>query len=170
MLALVCDDSVKRLVELSSTVRIFFSVIKYSWLSFIILTIIVSFFRSRHQFAGDAASVSCSLSGSSKDLNKPVENSVLSYHASFHKSGSLKRPSLNAPSQHRELDGKTFCSAGVCTFGDAAVGAPSSVSEEKIGVLLLNLGGPDTLHDVEPFLFNLFADPVRYLSFLFLDP
>ncbi|HKP85497.1 MAG TPA: ferrochelatase [Blastocatellia bacterium] len=32
-------------------------------------------------------------------------------------------------------------------------------SEERIGVLLFNLGGPDTLEDVRPFLFNLFADP-----------
>lgn len=31
--------------------------------------------------------------------------------------------------------------------------------DEKIGVLLLNLGGPETLDDVQPFLFNLFADP-----------
>ncbi|KAM0940765.1 putative protoporphyrin ferrochelatase [Dioscorea sansibarensis] len=30
---------------------------------------------------------------------------------------------------------------------------------EKVGVLLLNLGGPETLDDVQPFLFNLFADP-----------
>ncbi|WP_072620394.1 ferrochelatase [Spirulina major] len=30
---------------------------------------------------------------------------------------------------------------------------------DRIGVLLLNLGGPDTLEDVRPFLFNLFADP-----------
>jgi len=30
---------------------------------------------------------------------------------------------------------------------------------EKQGVLLLNLGGPDTLADVQPFLYNLFADP-----------
>ena len=29
---------------------------------------------------------------------------------------------------------------------------------ETTGVLLLNLGGPDTLADVEPFLFNLFSD------------
>ncbi|HEY9697107.1 MAG TPA: ferrochelatase [Trichocoleus sp.] len=29
----------------------------------------------------------------------------------------------------------------------------------RIGVLLLNLGGPDQLEDVRPFLFNLFADP-----------
>jgi len=30
--------------------------------------------------------------------------------------------------------------------------------QEKIGVVLLNLGGPETLEDVEPFLFNLFSD------------
>ncbi|PSP19421.1 MAG: ferrochelatase [Cyanobacteria bacterium QS_8_64_29] len=29
----------------------------------------------------------------------------------------------------------------------------------RTGVLLLNLGGPDELEDVQPFLFNLFADP-----------
>ncbi len=33
------------------------------------------------------------------------------------------------------------------------------LSEERVGVLLFNLGGPDTLEDVRPFLFNLFADP-----------
>jgi ferrochelatase len=30
---------------------------------------------------------------------------------------------------------------------------------DRIGVLLLNLGGPDKIEDVRPFLFNLFADP-----------
>ena len=29
----------------------------------------------------------------------------------------------------------------------------------RLGVLLLNLGGPDKLEDVRPFLYNLFADP-----------
>ncbi|MCL6434389.1 MAG: ferrochelatase [Leptolyngbyaceae cyanobacterium HOT.MB2.61] len=29
----------------------------------------------------------------------------------------------------------------------------------QVGVLLLNLGGPDKLEDVRPFLYNLFADP-----------
>lgn len=29
----------------------------------------------------------------------------------------------------------------------------------RVGVLLLNLGGPDSLEDVRPFLFNLFSDP-----------
>jgi protoporphyrin/coproporphyrin ferrochelatase len=32
-------------------------------------------------------------------------------------------------------------------------------SKKRIGVLLFNLGGPETLADVRPFLFNLFADP-----------
>jgi ferrochelatase len=31
--------------------------------------------------------------------------------------------------------------------------------QAKNGVLLLNLGGPETLDDVRPFLYNLFADP-----------
>ncbi|MCE7766785.1 hypothetical protein GQL56_29615, partial [Pseudomonas putida] len=30
------------------------------------------------------------------------------------------------------------------------------VRDGKIGVLLLNLGGPESLEDVQPFLFNLF--------------
>jgi len=41
---------------------------------------------------------------------------------------------------------------------------------EKIGVVLLNLGGPDSLDAVEPFLYNLFCDPdiIDFpLSFLF---
>ena len=29
----------------------------------------------------------------------------------------------------------------------------------RVGVLLLNLGGPDRLKDVRPFLYNLFSDP-----------
>ncbi len=29
----------------------------------------------------------------------------------------------------------------------------------RVGVLLLNLGGPERIEDVRPFLFNLFADP-----------
>jgi ferrochelatase len=31
--------------------------------------------------------------------------------------------------------------------------------QERIGVLLFNLGGPEKLDDVRPFLFNLFSDP-----------
>jgi len=35
----------------------------------------------------------------------------------------------------------------------------SSAVEPNVGVLLLNLGGPETGDDVEEFLYNLFADP-----------
>src|SRR5437660_1550505 len=35
----------------------------------------------------------------------------------------------------------------------------SPIKTQRIGVLLFNLGGPETLADVRPFLFNLFADP-----------
>lgn len=52
-------------------------------------------------------------------------------------------------------------STDVCTtFDEDVKGVSSHAVEEKVGVLLLNLGGPETLNDVQPFLFNLFADPV----------
>ncbi|KAG6777727.1 hypothetical protein POTOM_017556 [Populus tomentosa] len=41
----------------------------------------------------------------------------------------------------------------------------SLIGREKVGVLLLNLGGPETLEDVQPFLFNLFADPASVFCF-----
>lgn len=47
-----------------------------------------------------------------------------------------------------------------CAYGVTAVDSQSHATEEKVGVLLLNLGGPETLNDVQPFLYNLFADPV----------
>lgn len=46
--------------------------------------------------------------------------------------------------------------------GDARTPAAKAFStgkELKLGVLLLNLGGPERQEDVEPFLYNLFADP-----------
>jgi protoporphyrin/coproporphyrin ferrochelatase len=40
----------------------------------------------------------------------------------------------------------------------------------RVGVLLLNLGGPDQLEDVRPFLFNLFSDPeIIRLPFVWLQ-
>ena len=33
------------------------------------------------------------------------------------------------------------------------------LSQERLGILLFNLGGPETLEDVHPFLLNLFSDP-----------
>jgi Ferrochelatase len=37
--------------------------------------------------------------------------------------------------------------------------AKLATPDDCVGVLLLNLGGPETLEDVQPFLYNLFADP-----------
>lgn len=43
-------------------------------------------------------------------------------------------------------------------------------TDDRIGVLLLNLGGPETLDDVRPFLFNLFSDPdIIRLPFRFMQ-
>lgn len=47
------------------------------------------------------------------------------------------------------------------------------MSSPKTGILFLNLGGPDCLESVKPFLFNLFADPdiIKLpLSFIFQKP
>lgn len=79
--------------------------------------------------------------------------------------------SLCGPVQKRNLSGQLFCSLGACTYPGLETGTKSlaHAAEEKVGVLLLNLGGPDTLNDVQPFLFNLFADPVcKPNSFCFI--
>lgn len=36
---------------------------------------------------------------------------------------------------------------------------PGVIAMSRVGVVLLNLGGPERIQDVGPFLFNLFADP-----------
>lgn len=40
-----------------------------------------------------------------------------------------------------------------------SLAAKLAAPDDCVGVLLLNLGGPETLEDVQPFLYNLFADP-----------
>ena len=60
----------------------------------------------------------------------------------------------------RNLVSRSFYSVDASTYNEITVQSPTHTAEEKVGVLLLNLGGPETLDDVQPFLFNLFADPV----------
>lgn len=67
---------------------------------------------------------------------------------------------LRMPSKWHNLPGRTNCSAKTLTHGGRILSAVPSSAQENVGVLLLNLGGPETLSDVQPFLFNLFADPV----------
>ncbi|MGE0199914.1 MAG: ferrochelatase [Candidatus Melainabacteria bacterium] len=55
----------------------------------------------------------------------------------------------------------------------ATLSATHFSPDRKTGILFLNMGGPDTLADVRPFLINLFSDPdiIRLpLSFLFQKP
>ncbi|KAL9443268.1 hypothetical protein AB3S75_016597 [Citrus x aurantiifolia] len=95
-------------------------------------------------------SVSCQSSEGLNNVNR-VSSQALAY--------TVRESYLCGPVQRRNPAG--IFAAGVATYGENAVEYESHAhaTEDKVGVLLLNLGGPDTLHDVQPFLFNLFADP-----------
>ncbi|KAL8473360.1 hypothetical protein ACS0TY_030262 [Phlomoides rotata] len=69
--------------------------------------------------------------------------------------GWLKTPSIFSD---RSV-GHSAQLGALVTSGSQEASTNALVGNEKIGVLLLNLGGPETLDDVQPFLFNLFADP-----------
>lgn len=103
--------------------------------------------------------ISCCLAEQSYNLNKSLEPFSVSLHDSIDRNGALGKSHHYKHVHNRKLAGQTFCSMAVCTSGEGAVEVPSHATQEKVGVLLLNLGGPETLHDVQPFLFNLFADP-----------
>ena len=61
---------------------------------------------------------------------------------------SLPVPSGSAPDDSR------------WSFGTKEqISSLADIEDPKVGVLLLNLGGPETGEDVEGFLYNLFADP-----------
>ncbi|KEH28984.1 putative protoporphyrin ferrochelatase [Medicago truncatula] len=67
--------------------------------------------------------------------------------------------STNSRIGSRSLVCRSLYSVDASTFNGLTVQSPTHAAEERVGVLLLNLGGPETLDDVQPFLFNLFADP-----------
>lgn len=69
---------------------------------------------------------------------------------------------LNLPSVIERTGSLSQISCSLRTFiteENLKVSDESLDDRVKVGVLLLNLGGPETLRDVQPFLFNLFADP-----------
>ncbi|XP_068651976.1 ferrochelatase-1, chloroplastic-like [Aristolochia californica] len=107
-------------------------------------------------FSGSVASIS--YSERSRSSKKPLGPLFVSLNQSVDKSRILGSSCFPAPAQKRNLVGQMLCSTG-STFNLYTAEAPPRVAEDKIGVLLLNLGGPETLRDVQPFLFNLFADP-----------
>jgi hypothetical protein len=112
-------------------------------------------------YTRSSMTVSCHLSEGLEDLDKSTSKALaISCSGSSDKrNGLVGRSSHYSPIEKRKPVGQTFCSVGVCTYGEAVIGSNSHIREEKVGLLLLNLGGPETLDDVQPFLFNLFADP-----------
>eukprot|EP00560_Eucampia_antarctica_P001237 CAMPEP_0197834806 /NCGR_PEP_ID=MMETSP1437-20131217/23774_1 /TAXON_ID=49252 ORGANISM="Eucampia antarctica, Strain CCMP1452" /NCGR_SAMPLE_ID=MMETSP1437 /ASSEMBLY_ACC=CAM_ASM_001096 /LENGTH=474 /DNA_ID=CAMNT_0043439783 /DNA_START=196 /DNA_END=1620 /DNA_ORIENTATION=+ len=77
----------------------------------------------------------------------------------------------------RHCSSRTVCEAATslslesgADVSFSSVGNDETTAQEdvKVGVLLLNLGGPETGDDVEGFLYNLFADPdiIRLPKFL----
>lgn len=111
----------------------------------------------------------CSRSYEGERVSEVNKASVRSFSGSTDKNSNILRGlELRGPVQTKSLAGKIFSSMEACTYPETSVESHSHTAEKKIGVLLLNLGGPDTLQDVQPFLFNLFADPVC-LSFHVLE-
>eukprot|EP00611_Tribonema_gayanum_P018981 TRINITY_DN3233_c0_g1_i1.p1 TRINITY_DN3233_c0_g1~~TRINITY_DN3233_c0_g1_i1.p1 ORF type:complete len:486 (-),score=166.94 TRINITY_DN3233_c0_g1_i1:11-1468(-) len=82
------------------------------------------------------------------------------HHSSVQVAGIRPRATATmTASAHGDGSGKTVASAATVAVPVAtADGAQHSVAA-KVGVLLLNLGGPERAEDVEGFLYNLFADP-----------
>lgn len=114
-------------------------------------------------------SVPCRASEGLHDLHKTSAQALtfVSSDSSSKRTSIVGGSYLCGPVMRRNPAGKALCTGGVATYGENVVEdqSHSHATEDKVGVLLLNLGGPETLHDVQPFLFNLFADPVCQVSF-----
>ncbi|KAK9273918.1 hypothetical protein L1049_018730 [Liquidambar formosana] len=102
-------------------------------------------------------SARCQLSEGLQDIDK--SSLVVSSDPTNTRTSNLGGSYIHGPIHNRNPVGQTFCSVGVCVHDGSVIESHSHAKEERVGVLLLNLGGPETLHDVQPFLFNLFADP-----------
>ena len=97
-------------------------------------------------------------------LNQPPGSHMDAWNRASH----LKKASVanclgwhGTPSSHRRaFEMHSSTSEVAMTSKTEDISSTHLAGNEKVGVLLLNLGGPETLDDVQPFLFNLFADPV----------
>ena len=91
--------------------------------------------------------------------------------SSYHRNGLSHAPIRIRRSLVLQSD-IAFPSSSSSSSIPSSIPSSSSSSSEgkdlKLGVLLLNLGGPEKTEDVEGFLYNLFADPdiIRLPSFL----
>lgn len=81
---------------------------------------------------------------------------------------NLSKYNSSLGSSKQQLNKWMLPLGSVVTSKSQNISTAPLTGDERIGVLLLNLGGPETLEDVQPFLFNLFADPVRIVLILHL--
>ncbi|TXG66503.1 hypothetical protein EZV62_007778 [Acer yangbiense] len=103
-------------------------------------------------------SVSCHSLQEHRPLSQTL--AFLSSNITSKRTSLLGGSNVCGPVQKRNGVGKAFCVVGLGVYGENVIEhqSHSHATEDKVGVLLLNLGGPDMLNDVQPFLFNLFAD------------
>ncbi|XP_065849105.1 ferrochelatase-2, chloroplastic [Euphorbia lathyris] len=113
--------------------------------------------------ASSVMSISCRSSGELPEFDKYSSQAIrVSSSSSNDRSVTISGGSrLHSSAHKRNSIGQITCAAssGVCPYDEAFVDTQSHATNDRVGVLLLNLGGPETLNDVQPFLFNLFADP-----------
>lgn len=83
---------------------------------------------------------------------------AISHHRSHMFQGAAARPPFRCSVPPRQPLVQSFSVENPSVNG-AAPPSLHSTADGCVGVLLLNLGGPETLDDVQPFLYNLFADP-----------
>ncbi|XP_020597499.1 ferrochelatase-2, chloroplastic-like [Phalaenopsis equestris] len=104
----------------------------------------------------------------SRSVNKSSDFSCLSCHASINKNEFVLKPNKKGSILTGKCIENAYGSIEASSFCENSHSISANNVQEKVGVLLLNLGGPETLDDVQPFLFNLFADPVcMMLTFYF---
>ncbi|MEW5313418.1 MAG: hypothetical protein WDW38_004989 [Sanguina aurantia] len=102
---------------------------------------------SSRQRRGDSFTVHVSSAASDSNLNPQLAPTSFSSSSAFIPSDASSAIALSpAPAR----------SSGMLKSNQ---NQPSGPGTERVGVLLLNLGGPDRLSDIQPFLYNLFADP-----------
>lgn len=113
--------------------------------------------RSRHNSSSVAAAAAARLQGAAGPSNSSSSNRT---HGPKHQqqqqqqrvvcSQAVSSSVSPAPSDQRQDQGAR---------SELPAGPAAPPLQGKNGVLLLNLGGPESLEDVRPFLYNLFADP-----------
>ncbi|KAL2926232.1 Ferrochelatase-2 chloroplastic [Bienertia sinuspersici] len=82
-------------------------------------------------------------------------NTIKNFVVKKNSFGCLKEESMS----YHPLRKHSLSTRALLTSKTRDVPTTTFIGEERVGVLLLNLGGPETLDDVQPFLYNLFADP-----------